>query len=133
MSKTNISATVDENVASYLSRETVNASGLINQLVKKQMSGTDSNKQLLKLRLDQINSEITRYESQIETLEKERDGIKNQLAEIEQKEESELSEAMDVLETVHWEEDNPAIQQWADDLDMSESDLIAQLEDYHAE
>lgn len=133
MSKERISASVDPEVEAYLSRQSVNASGLINQLVKKQMSSGGDSKQLLKLRLEQINSEIDRHESQVETLKKERDNLTSRLEEMEQHEESRLENALERLESVPWELDNPGIQDWAGELDMTEQELIAELEDYHAE
>lgn len=133
MTKERISASVDPEVEAYLSRESVNASGLINQLVKQQMASGVESKQLLQLRLDQINSEIDRYESQLESLEKERKGIKSRIEKLESDEKAEVREALDQLETVPWKVDNPAIQTNAEDLDMEPSELIDRLEDYHAE
>jgi chromosome segregation ATPase len=133
MTKERISASVDPEVEAYLSRETVNASGTINQLVKEQMASGGESKQLLQLRLEQINSEIERHNSQVETLKKERKGVKERLDEIQRTEQNKRQEAFEVLEGVPWKPDNPAIQTNADDLDMTPKELIAELEDYHAE
>jgi len=133
MTKERISASVDPEVEAYLSRESVNASGLINQLVKQQMASGVESKQLLQLRLDQINSEIDRHESQLESLEKEREGIKSRLEKLKSDEKAEVRETLDQLKSVPWAPDNPAIQTNADDLDMEPSELIDRLEDYHAE
>jgi chromosome segregation ATPase len=133
MSKERISASVDPEVDAYLSRETVNASGLINQLVKQQMSAGDDSKQLLQLRLEQINSEIDRHESQLETLEKEREGVKKRLEKIKEEEHGQRQKTLERLETVPWKEDNPAIKTNAEDLGMEPHELINELEDYHAE
>lgn len=133
MSKERISASVDPEVEAYLSRETVNASGMINKLVKQQMSSGGDSKQLLKLRLEQIDSEMERHESQLETLAKEREGVKKRLNSIESQETSNLEDACEDLETVPWRVDNPAIEKRADELGMEPSELIAELEDYHAE
>jgi len=59
--------------------------------------------------------------------------LKHRLEQIEDERESELADAMTALENVPWEKDNPAIQEWSDEIGMSPTDLIKQLEDYHAE
>jgi chromosome segregation ATPase len=133
MSKERISASVDPEVEAYLSRESVNASGMINKLVKQQMSSGGESKQLLQLRLEQIDSEIDRHKSQVETLKKERKGVESRIRELEENENTRLHNALEKLEKVPWEPDNPGIQDWADELDMTEQELIAELEEYHAE
>lgn len=58
MSKENISATVDPEVAEYLSKDTVNASGVVNRAVKREMGILEeSDNDLLKLRLEQVRGE----------------------------------------------------------------------------
>lgn len=133
MSKERISASVDPEVEAYLSRETVNASGMINKLVKQQMSSGGDSKQLLQLRLEQINSEIERHNSQVETLKKERKGIKKRLESLEEEKHGQLQETLEKLETVPWKPDNPAIKTQAEELDMTPQELITELEEYHAE
>jgi DNA replication protein DnaD len=133
MSKERISASVDPEVEAYLSRDTVNASGLINQLVKEQMASGGDSKQLLQLRLEQINTQIEQHKSQLESLKKERKSIKTRLKNMEDKEETKQQQTLEELESVPWEVDNPAIQTQADELDMTPQELISELEDYHAQ
>jgi len=131
MSKERVSASVDPEVEQYLSRETVNASGLINKLVKMEMSGASQDREFLKLRRDNINTEINRLESQLETLLDEREAINKQLKKIERQEQSEIEDSLETLKTVPWEEDNPAIRTHAEDNDMTPEELITELEEYH--
>jgi len=67
MAKENISATVDPEVAEFLSKSTVNASGVVNRAVKREMGILDSNdNEMLKLRLEQIREEREDLENRAE-------------------------------------------------------------------
>ena len=71
MSKERISASVEPSVAEYLSQDHVNASGLINDLVKRHMAGGLDKDQLREFRRQQIESEIESLRSQLETKQSE--------------------------------------------------------------
>lgn len=131
--KENISATVDPEVASFLEQEHINKSGLINKLLKEHMNGGATENRMLELREEQLESQLESLEVQCENIANQLESVRERQSEMREQEEKRLKDAMTVLETVPWDEDNPAIQQWADDLDMSETELINQLEDYHAE
>lgn len=130
--KEHISATVDPEVAAYLSQNTVNTSGLINRLVKQYMTGSDTSREMLQLRQNQLESQLSQLTSQQDSVVKELEQVEKELQKLDQQEETELQESLEVLASVPWEIDNPAIQQHAVDLDMDPEDLIAHLEDYHA-
>lgn len=127
MSKENISASVDPEVAAHLSRDEVNASGLINSLVKKQMAGGTSERAMVELRLEQVESEIEQTESRLETLTAERDQLQARLDDIDDKATSELAEARENLDGVPRDPENPAIVNWATKLDMTPEQLLEEL------
>ena len=107
-------------------------SGNLTLRLRAYVPAGDSEEMLL-LRKEQLQSEIEQHESSIETLEKQLNQVNERLAQLREEQQSDLQEAMDILESVPWKEDNNAIQQWAEDLEMDERDLINQLEDYHAQ
>jgi len=64
MAKERISATVDPVVAEYLQDDTVNASGVVNRAVKREMGILDADEnEVLKLRLEQVREERTDLEA----------------------------------------------------------------------
>ena len=75
MSKVNISATVDEDVEAFLSQDHVNASGLINDLVRRYMDGGDEKGAMLRLREEQLKSELEALSQQQEAKRKELDRL----------------------------------------------------------
>lgn len=129
MSKKRTSLSVDEDVKMYLSQDSVNASGLVNQLVKQRMSGADGNKRMLELRLEQLNSEISDLENRLEHKENERAVIREKLTEHRTEREEKLDEAAETLEPRQLVPDNLAVQRFADELDMSFEQLITEVED----
>lgn len=132
MSRERISATVEPNVKEYLEKDQINASGLINKLLKQHFQAGGDNEEMLQLRKEQLQSEIEQHKSSIGTLENELEKVNERLDTIREEKQTDLEEAMEVLETVPWQIDNPAIQTHAEELDMSPEDLIGHLEDYHA-
>lgn len=132
MTRERISATVEPNVKEQLEREDVNTSGLVNRLLKQHLQAGGDSEEMLLLRKEQLQSEIEQHESSIETLEKQLNQVNERLAQIREEQQSDLQEAMHILESVPWQKDNPAIQNHAEELDMTPEDLINQLEDYHA-
>lgn len=59
MSKQRRTVSLEEAVDGYLSREEVNASALVNQLVKQHMNGGASDEEILRFRKQQVKSEYT--------------------------------------------------------------------------
>lgn len=128
MSKQNISATVDEDVAGYLSQDHVNASGLINQLVKRHMNG--ENEELLReFRRKQLEEEAEELASRAERKRKEAE----KLAEVAEKKQlerqSELEEVAEELAGVERDPENPAVKAQAAKLGVEPEDLLAELPD----
>jgi len=133
MSKKRKTVTLDPEVKAYLDTEGRNASETVNKLVKMEMGGEAVNKELIRMRMEM---EEDRYQ---EAAQKARghleryNQLNDRISEIEEEEQNHRKEAFDLLKNVPWKPDNPAIQTNADDLDMTPEELIAELEDYHAE
>jgi len=132
MSKDRISATVDESVSEQLERDSINASGLVNKLLKQYFASGGQSQDMLKLRERQLLSDIESLESKLATKQDELELVQSELAEIRKEKRGTREEVFETLENVPWEESNPAIQQRAEELGMKPAELIDRLEDYHA-
>jgi hypothetical protein len=123
--KTNVSAYVDEEVADYLKQDHVNASGLINDLVKKHMNG-DSEDVLREFRRQQLIEEAKDLKNRAERKEEEAE----KLAEVnEQQEEERRDELETVAEElveaqVPLEADNPAVKNNASEIGVEPEELV---------
>jgi len=122
MPKENISATVDPEVAEYLSKETVNASGVVNRAVKREMGILEEgDEDLLKLRLEQIQDERQDLEERAERKESMENRLKKRLNKSEQKERTKRQEVVERC-VENWrhlpERDSPAIETQADKAGM---------------
>jgi len=106
MSKQNISASVDEDVAGYLSQEHINASGLINDLVKQYMDGGSEQAAILRLREEQLRSEIEALSQQEEAKRQELNRLADSRKEAEQSP-SYREDLLELLRTI--EEDDTHI------------------------
>jgi len=84
-------------------------------------------------RISMIKSEKNERERELEREQSELDALKSKRNSEQKEQQAQLEQALDTLESVPWKPDNPAIQTNADDLDMTPEELIAELEDYHAE
>jgi len=127
VSKDRITVSLEPEVASYLQQDAVNASGLVNNLVKKQMGGKSSEAAMVKLRLEQVSSKIEQTESALQNKRGEKERLEERLSEIQSTNEERLEEARQQLKGVPKDPDNPAIQNWAEKLDLKPSELLEKL------
>lgn len=99
MSKERTSLSLDPEVASFLRQDRVNASGLVNTLVKQYMNGTDTDRQMVKLRLQQVESELTDLTDRVENKQNERDRLESRLSDIDAEDKAELTAAIERIQT----------------------------------
>ena len=147
MTKERTSLSLEPEVAAYLKQDQINASGLVNNLVEKQMTGglDDGSKHLITLRLKQVRSEIESLESRVENKRAEEEHLESLLEQHEQEaaqdKEAMWSDALSVLDiqnvggtTVIKTEDR-FIESWADRLGLSidefKSEAIARSEEHN--
>ena len=126
MSKERRTVSIEPDVDEYLSREGVNASELVNELVKNHYSAGGDEKAMLKLREQQLESDVRSLEGQITEKEKELNQIRNRLLEFEDQTETILKEAADVLVTT--DPENEALKTWARKADLSPERFAERLE-----
>lgn len=124
MSKDRTSVSVDEEVAQYLRQESVNASGLVNRLVKNEMNGFRSDRQLVELRLDQATSELEDLRTRVKQKEREVARLEEKLEQFNDDREEKLAEAREHFRPDQLTEDNPAVENWSEKLDMTPAEFI---------
>lgn len=128
MSKQNISASVDEDVADYLGQDHVNASGLINRLVKQHMNGA-SKEVLREFRRKQLLEEVDDLESRAERKRKEAEKLAEVTQEEQTEREKELEEVAEELAGVERDPENPAVKAQASKLGIEPEELLEELPD----
>lgn len=126
MSKQNISATVDEDVADYLGQDHVNASGLINELVTRHING-DSEDVLREFRRNQLLEEADDLENRAERKREKAE----KMAEVEEQREKERQEEIESvaeqLAGVERDPENAAVKAQADSLGITPEELLEEL------
>lgn len=124
--RTSVSLT-QENKA-YLDSETNNRSAFINDLIDAHRKGkSDMDEVIARYRREQLKAERRKAKNTVERVDSELETIDKQLEQKQAERESELDEARDVLADVPKDPENPAIQNWAEDLDMTPEELIDEL------
>jgi len=128
MSKENISATVDPEVAQYLNREGINTSGKINKLVKQEMNAGTSERQMLELRQEQLQGDIEDLENRLETKEKMLQDVNSRLGELDEKEQENNREQLRKLKKVPNDPGHSFVQEVAEDLGMTPEEALEESE-----
>lgn len=129
MSKERRTVSLDQEVEEYLARESVNASSLINQLVRNHMSTGGNRKAMLELRREQIQSELSELESRKESKAGELEKVETELSEITSERETVFDEAADVLSEEDLELENRKVDYWADQAGVSVDELKQEVRD----
>lgn len=108
-----------------------NASALVNDLLTQYREGNDKDTVAIDLQIQQKKRELKeknrqaeRVESELTELQQLRDGMQDQAA-------AELREAREALEHTPKDPTNPAIQKWANDLDMTPPELVERLDSHN--
>lgn len=127
MSKERRTVSLEPEVDAYLSRDGVNASELVNSLVKKSMNGTDTEDALKELRKEQLRSEINDLRTRAENKEEELETIEEIQEEQEEERQSELQEAIEKAKGLPLDPDNPGIKNQAEKVDMTPEAFVEEL------
>lgn len=117
----------------YLGKEGVNASQLVDRLVESYRSAGGDETGMLKLREQQLQSEISELESRLEAKRSELEQVQDQLAEFQADQDSIIADAADALPQHVRHEDNPAVENWAEKAGLSPSELLDRLADHDDE
>jgi len=127
MSKDRISATVDEEIADFVSRDDVNTSGLVNKLLKQHMTAGTSEERMLQIRLENVEDDITDLQSQLATKVERRSNIISKLEEYEQQQEQVILDAGEALDRTDFRAENQKLAYWVDETGLSKEKLRDRL------
>lgn len=133
MSKKRRSVSLEPDVHDYLSREEVNASALVNELVRRHMEGGMEDTAVLRLRKEQVESEVDHLKARTENKIDELEQLENKLESCQNQQQKELEEVRDILDDVPHEPTNPAVQTQAEKVDMTPEELLEALDDTEAD
>lgn len=128
MSKKQVSVTMDEELVEWLDSEYHNRSAAISELVKAARDGGGAAEEAVRqYHIQQLEADLTRQELQVEATQERLETLRSIEQQANTPDEADLAEARDVLENVPKDPDNPAIQNWAGDLDMTPEELLEEL------
>jgi len=128
--KKRTSITVDPAVYEFLKQPDVNQSGLINELVKEYKDNEKRQVAALKLRRDHLLQEATEAEETAEQKREQAAEVEALLEDARNAESDKLQQAREALSGIDDRDlspENPAVQNWADKLDLSPEELLKQL------
>ena len=131
MSKKRRTVSLEPEEDEYLSRPEVNASALVNELVKQHRTGGVSDDAVLRMREEQVESEVDHLETRTEKKREELEAIREKREEKAETRSADLSQAFDVLESLgeeNREPTNPAVKTQAGKVGMTPEELLDEYE-----
>lgn len=128
MSKSNISATVDQDVKEYVSNSTVNTSGLVNKLLRQHMNCGTTDERMLEFRIQQVESELDDLQGRVERKREELEELKERKSEMRQQSEEVFEKAAEALSPDDLREENRKVVFWAGEADMPVSEFVEKME-----
>jgi len=128
--KKRTSISVDEDVYQYLQQSEVSQSGLINELVREYKSNEQRQIAALELRHTHLIEEGEDLEERAERKFEQADEVKEVLEKKRTEEHELMADAREALAAIPDEKtttDNPAVENWADKMELTPSELIERL------
>jgi len=131
MNKERRTVTLDPAVDEYLDRPGVNASELVNELMKEYMNGDGGKANIREFRMRQLQSDIDALQKRLNQRKREYDQLKEARTEAEEEREQELQEAVNVFSRpdVKLKKNRQKVRSWANELDMTQEEFINAVEE----
>ena len=129
MAKERRTVTLEREVDDYLAQDHVNASGLVNDLVKRHMNGDDANGAIREFRMNQLLEEANEYEMRAKRKREEVNRLQEVAKEKEATRDEEVQKVVEKLSGVERDPENPAIKRNADKLGITAQELLDKLPD----
>lgn len=126
MAKKTKTFSLDPEIKEYASNLD-NASAVVNDLLEQHKKGSDSTLVALDLQIKQKRQKKQRVKEEYESIERDVAELVELRRQLSQVEDNDLEEAKTKLEGVERDPSNPAIQNWAGKLEMTEVELIEAL------
>lgn len=114
-------------IVAYLEQPGVNASGTVEQAVRNLIAGGGHDREMLRLRRDQLLSDIEHHEQALSRKQIELEAIEERLETTTEHEERILAQANQSLADAVIEPGNPAIENWAGKADMDPERFLERL------
>lgn len=127
MSKERRTVTLDEEVDEYLGSEGVNASELVNRLVKSHLSSGGGKRAMLELRAEQLESELSELNGRVDTKESELAQVRGRLGDVRDERQDVVDEAREKLSNTPLKPENPAVRRWAEKAGMDVEAFIREI------
>lgn len=134
MPKERLSVTVDPDVATYLEQPHINASGLVNDLLKNHIGGGGEQLASLQLRKRQLESEIDAATGKVSLLQDELNKINSQIDGIEAATDRQRQDAAEKVKQLYpdrLEPSHPAVKTQAESVNMTPENFIEFARRYH--
>jgi len=129
VSKERRAVTLEPDVDEYLAQPHVNASGLVNDLVKRHMNGDDTGSAIREFRIRQLEEEAEEYENRAERKLEEAERLKAAEAAKEEEREDKIEAAAESLPEKIRDPENPAVETQAAKVGLEPDELLAELEE----
>lgn len=129
MSKERRSVTLDPDVDDYLDRDGVNASDLVNELLKSHMTAGGNREAMLELRAEQLRSDISELEGRLETKQAELESVESELDELVDERGDVFEQAAEALSRRNLREGDSKVEFWADEAGVSTETLVSEVQD----
>lgn len=129
VSKHRRSVTLDPDVDDYLDGDGVNASDLVNSLLKRHMTAGGNREAMLELRAEQIRSEITELEGRVETKRQELEQVEADLEDLRDDRVDVFDRAAEALTERDLLDNTAKVDYWADQADVKGERLISEVQD----
>lgn len=126
MTKERRAVSIDEDVDEYLDQPHVNASGLVNDLVKRHMNG-DVEDGIREYRIRQLREEADEYETRAERKREQAEKLRELAEEQQDERREELSAVIDQLADAPRDPSNPAIKTKAKKVGLTPEELVDEL------
>lgn len=127
MSKERRTVSLDRDVDDYLDRDGVNASELVNKLVKSHMTAGGDQEAMLELRKQQLESDVQELQSREETKRQELQQVRDRLETIDEEQRARIETAAERLDAQDLELRNQKVRYWADEADVSVDRLVERV------
>lgn len=131
--RTPTSVNLETDHAEWMDRENINCSELVNDLIDRYRSGRSQiDDAVREMRIEQLESEVDSLSTEAERKREELDQLREEHTRAEDFREEQLPEALEALSNIPSGKrgpDNPAVQHWADKLQMTATELLAELDE----
>lgn len=130
MSKDRRGISISPEVNEYLSRDGVNASELVEKLVREHMKQGDTATAAIQVQLNQKKRELDRVQTEEEQLQRDIAELEELQRQLTTEESAELETHLETLRNTPADPTNPAIRNHANALDITPQALVRELEEY---